>query len=216
MRNVFLYLLCLFITIVNQITLKSADTTPPVVQSTIPAQNSVVNTLTNITVIFSEPITGIAWDDLLINGNPGFSLSGKDQTWTFSFDQPPPGPIVITFDPNHNIHDLSGNRFDETNVKWAYTLIDNIPPSIISITPQPGIEIRGLSQIEITFNETVVGIDASDLLINGQPATNLTVLVGYKYVFKFPPAPAGNVIVSWAQQHNITDATNHTVTGSQY
>jgi hypothetical protein len=212
----FFFLLCLLIVIVNQTTLQSADSTPPVIQSAIPAQNSVVNTLTNINDCFFGANSGIAWDDLLINGNPGFSVSGQNESWTFSFDQPPTGPVVITFDPQHNIHDLSGNRFNDTNVTWAYTVIDDIPPLITAITPQPGIEIRGLTQIEITFNETVVGIDVGDLLINGQPPTNITAIVGYRYIFKFPPAPAGNVIISWAQQHNISDAFGNPFVGQSF
>ncbi len=194
----------------------AADSTPPTIQSVSPTPNSSINVLTNLTIVFSEPIQGIAWDDLLINGNPGYSLTGQGTTWTFFFEQPPPGPVVISWDPGHNIQDLSGNRFNETNAVWAYTLIDNLPPTVVSITPQPGLEIRGLSQIEIAFSESVLGIDSSDLLINGQPATNITVLAGYRYVFKFASQPAGTVTVSWAQQHNITDAYGNPFSGQSF
>lgn len=216
MRKVILFVAALLGAVLWDNEVVAADTTPPTIQSVTPAPNSSVNVLTNITVIFSEPIQGIAWDDLFINGNPGYSLSGQGTTWTFYFEQPPPGPVVITWDAGHNIHDLSGNRFNETNAVWAYTLIDNVPPTVASIVPQPGLEMRGLSQIEVTFSESVLGIDASDLIINGQPATNITVLAGYRYVFKFPPQPAGVVTVSWAQQHNITDTSGNPFSGQSF
>lgn len=187
------------------LTLTAADTTPPTIQSVNPPPNSRIYSLTNITITFSEPIQGIAWDDLFINGNPAVSVTGNGATWTFTLDQPPYGPVIISWDPGHNIHDLAGNRFNESNAGWTYTLVDNQPPTIVAIFPQPGLEIRRLSKIEIQFSEALVGIDAGDLLINGVASTNMQPLAGYRYVFSFPQLPAGTVNVTWNPQHGISD-----------
>jgi hypothetical protein len=48
-------------------------------------------------------------------------------------------------------------------------------------------------------------VDASDLLINGQPATNLTVSPGFPYVFNFPTPSTGTVNIAWAPANGITD-----------
>src|SRR6266705_475552 len=54
-----------------------------------------VGALTQITVSFSEPVNGVAFSDLLLNGIPATGLSGVGSTYTFAVDQPPYGPIQI-------------------------------------------------------------------------------------------------------------------------
>ncbi|HEV8291386.1 MAG TPA: CotH kinase family protein, partial [Tepidisphaeraceae bacterium] len=71
--------------------------------------------------------------------------------------------------------------------------------------PPAGGTVRALSQIEVTFSEDVLGVDAADLLINNQPATNVMARPGAVYLFQFPPPPNGLVQVAWASGHGITD-----------
>src|SRR5262249_22031948 len=44
------------------------------------------------------------------------------------------------------------------------------PPAIELLVPGPGASIRRLSQVDVTFDEEVTGVDAGDLLVNGAPA----------------------------------------------
>jgi hypothetical protein len=54
------------------------------------------------------------------------------------------------------------------------------------------------------FSEPVGGVSASDLLINGTPAT--TMAGGNDtYTFRFPQPPFGNVNITWAAGHGIVD-----------
>lgn len=71
--------------------------------------------------------------------------------------------------------------------------------------PAPNSTLRSLAQIEVRFNESVQGVDAADLLINGAPATNLLILGPDQYLFRFPATPTGQVAVAWAPSHAITD-----------
>lgn len=84
--------------------------------------------------------------------------------------------------------------------------IDNIPPAVSRLFPATGATVRSLSQVEVSFDEDVLGMRASDLLINGRPATNLTQRSGGPFVFRFPAQPAGPVRMAWAANHAITDA----------
>ena len=90
---------------------------PPVIQNVIPAPGT-IGALTNITITFSEPVTGISFEDLLINGAATANgLSGAGATYTFTLEaQPLYGPVAVSWDTNHLIYDLDlpPNRFDES------------------------------------------------------------------------------------------------------
>ncbi len=186
-----------------------SDLTPPVVQSFSPPAGT-VSGLTNVVVTFSESVTGLNASDLRVNGNPALTLNGSGATYTFTFAQPPEGVVTITWAAGHGITDLSSpaNAFNATGpgATWQYTLLDSIPPAMSGLFPGGGATIATLSQIEVTFSETVLGVQAADLLINGAPATNVTKLTGQPYVFQFPPPPPGAVSVAWATNHGITDS----------
>ena len=59
--------------------------------------------------------------------------------------------------------------------------------------------------MEVTFSEPVAGVDASDLLINGQPAASLTGSDAGPYIFQFPQPNPGAVQFAWAGNNGITD-----------
>ena len=74
--------------------------------------------------------------------------------------------------------------------------------------PEAGTTVRQLTCVEVAFNEPVAGMDASDLLINGQPSTNLAAVTAAQFVFSFPQPPTGVVQVAWAQGHGIRDLSS--------
>ncbi len=198
------------------------DTTPPTISQIIPTPGT-VNSLTNITVTFSEPVTGVDSEDFLIQGlGMGYvSASSPDgRTYTFSFPQPPYATIQIGWVIANAIADSAGNPFNATAVgaSWLYELVDNTPPVIDTRFPAPGATVRALQQIEVTFSEEVDGITASDLVVNGQPATSLTKLPGGPYIFGFPAAAPGVANVNWAPGHGITDISpaNNAFTGGPW
>jgi hypothetical protein len=184
------------------------DTEPPTLLDVNPAPGS-VGTLTAITVTFSEPVMGVDAGDLLIDGDPAIAISGSGAQYTFQFSQPPYGLVQVTWDTAHGITDLAlpPNPFDAA-LSWNYELIDLTPPGMAFINPPSGITVRELSQIEISFTEPVQGVDASDLLLNGQPAAWLVNLTANTYTFRFDPIPAGDVSVAWTASHGINDLAN--------
>src|SRR5437773_3623497 len=168
-----------------------------------------VGALTQITVSFSEPVNGVAFSDLLLNRSPATGLSGVGSTYTFAVDQPPYGPVQISWDPGASITGFGSppNLFNSTGpgATWLYNLVDTTPPTVASLNPLAGVTVNSLTQVEVKFSETVTGVDASDLLINGSPATNVTGSLGGPYVFRFSPAASGTVQIAWATGHNIRD-----------
>lgn len=95
---------------------------------------------------------------------------------------------------------------------------DTEPPLVETLQPPAGAEVRSLDSIEVLFSEPVRGVDAADLLLNGQPATNVTTYTDRQYVFSFPKPTSGTVTVAWATSHGITDlaGTPHPFAGGTW
>ena len=185
------------------------DTNPPVIVGVTPAPGSSMNTLTQVVVQFSEPITSLSADDLNISGVGATAVSVAGSFYTFTFAQPPAGAVAMTWTAGHGITDFAtpGNPFNEfaPGGTWSYTLVDNVAPTVSLLFPAASAVVQALGQIEVTFSETVTGVHAADLLINGTPATNVIALPNSTYRFQFALQPTGAVSVAWAGGHGIAD-----------
>ena len=137
---------------VATVTVFVPTTNNPVVLALNPSAGATVGNLTQIQVTFSKYVTGVDAEDLLIAGNPANSVSGSGSNYVFTFTQPPPGTILVDWDIDSGITDLSGNLFD-TSSNWTYTLIDNIPPTIASTTPAAGATVGSLTQAQVIFSD---------------------------------------------------------------
>ncbi|HEX5220958.1 MAG TPA: lamin tail domain-containing protein [Verrucomicrobiae bacterium] len=189
------------------VTIVESPAIAPTITSITPPPGTLTE-LTNISVRFSEPVAGLTADDFLINGVPAATLTVVGNTYTFGFTQPVYGNVFITWRAAHGITDLATppNAFNAAapGATWQYNLVDLAPPAIANLFPPSGITVASLSQIEVTFSEPVLGVEAADLLINGQPTTNIFFAAG-TYFFRFPSPPPGPVNVAWAVGHDITD-----------
>lgn len=190
----------------------------PIITNVVPAPGSVLGSLTQVTVSFNEPVSGIEASDLELNEVPAQSLSGAPGTnrYTFTFTQPAPGLAAFGWSDSHAITDLTGDPFNPvgTNATWSYSLTDNAPPVVGGLTPVNGAFVSQLTRVEIIFNEPVAGVDAADLRINGQPAVSVTGAEAGPYVFSFPQPAAGTVNFSWAGGHGIADFVANAFAGS--
>ena len=83
--------------------------------------------------------------------------------------------------------------------------IDVTPPVVETISPGAGATIRSLESIEISFNETVQGVNAGDLRINGQAASSVNGSGKGPYTFQLPVIAPGPVSVEWTAGHGIED-----------
>jgi hypothetical protein len=181
---------------------------PPVIASVIPPPGSVTN-LTQITVNFNEPVTGVQASDLLINGRPAVTLSAGTTNFTFGFPAPQDGTVLVAWNGSHGIEDFEPNprAFDSfgAGASWQYSLADRTPPAVAAISPATGATVQSLDEVSITFSEPVTGVDRADLIVNGVPASDVRGFGNGPYVFSFPPAPEGTVQMSWAASHGIKD-----------
>lgn len=182
---------------------------PPIITNAIPAANTTVSALTEVTVLFNKPTSGVDAADLLLNDQPASAVTGVAGTnrYTFTFTQPAFGLVGLTWSDTSGITDLTGSPFDPTaaSANWTYTLTDGIAPVIAQRSPVSGATVSALTQVELLFSEPVSGVNASDLLINGSPAASVTGVEAGPYVFIFAQPASGTVNFSWAGAHGIAD-----------
>lgn len=184
-----------------------APSVPPSIASKVPAPGN-VSSLRQLTVNFTEPVTGVDAADLLINGRPASAVTGNGSSYTFSFAQPGDGIVLIAWNPRHGVTDFENppRAFDsyETTSVWQYSLTDTLAPTA-QLQPAAGATLRQLSSLQVQFNEPVSGVDAADLLINGVPAASVTGNGSGPYEFTFPQPANGNVALAWAGAADIRD-----------
>ena len=101
---------------------------------------------------------------------------------------------------------------------WTERVYDTAAPMIASTDPAAGSSVTSLDRITVVFDEGVTGVDAADLLINGVPATGLTVVSASEYTFLFPAPAEGGVSVTWAAGHGVTDlsGSSHPFAGAGF
>jgi hypothetical protein len=98
----------------------------PTVTNSIPAANSILRSFRTIEVFFSEDVSGVDAADLLVNGVPATDVSsfGADQ-YVFTFDDPAPGLVNISWAAANGIQDLAGNPLSAS--AWTYTYDPTLP-----------------------------------------------------------------------------------------
>ena len=78
-------------------------------------------------------------------------------------------------------------------------------PTLQVLSPAPGSTVATLSQIVVSFSEPVTGLDAFDLLVNGEPAANVQISGSSVYTFTCTTPLPGFVSVYFDVDHGITD-----------
>ena len=183
-----------------------ADQTPPTLASLNPPAGATVTNLTSLTLTFSEAVVGVNAGDLLVNGTPATGLSGSGAgPYTFTFAQPNTSVVNVNWAIGHGIADTAANPFNGAAVSWQYFTPDNVPPMIAAISPAPGATVRDLTQLQVTFSEPVVGVNAADLLINNLPAAAVAGSAAGPYTFTFAQPATGAVSLAWAPVTGIAD-----------
>ncbi len=191
--------------------------TVPVVFAQTPAPGN-VSSLSQITVTFSERVTGVKASDLLVNGLPALNVSGTGSNYTFTIAPPADGLVLVSWDGGRAIQDFESpaRAFDSfsAGASWQYTLADSSVPAAAQITPVPGAAVRSLDRITVQFTEPVTGVDAADLRINGASAITLTGHGAGPYEFTFTQPAAGTgtsggtVTLAWAAGADIRDLSS--------
>src|SRR5262245_43819928 len=90
------------------------------------------------------------------------------------------------------------------------------PATVAALLPLAGEVLAELTQVDVSFSEPVLGVDAADLLINGSPASSVTSLGPTQFRFRFPTPANGAVSLSWSAAHGIIDLDNTPFAGGSW
>ena len=131
----------------------------------------------------------------------------------------------VQFDVTHDFPGVVTGRFVRLETTLAQFLAftefevfgpvaDTLAPTLSATDPTAGTLLAELFQTEVTFSETVAGVNAADLLVNGVAATSVTQLTPERYAFGFPQPANGPVNFTWAAAHGITDMAGNPFAGA--
>ncbi|MBK7998771.1 MAG: metallophosphoesterase, partial [Verrucomicrobia bacterium] len=175
----------------------------PVAKVTAPLDGHIVEGPTNMVVTATaNAVNGVANVEFFNNG----VLFASDNTAPYSAIWPAPfGTNTLTAVSI----DTGGVRGTSPAITVAVTIppTNVIAPTVFRQTPLASASVTNtLTSINVLFSERVLNVDASDLLINGVPATNMTSNGSLtNYTFTFPQPAYGTVNITWAEGHGITD-----------
>jgi hypothetical protein len=148
-------------------TYELVDRTSPVVSGLTPADGATIRSLTNVIVLFSEPVSGVDAADLLINGSPatGVTPTAASQ-YVFTFLPPPSGIVNITWAPGHDIQDLAipSNAF--TGGPWTYHLDPNASEAAPYLSEFLASNTRGLADEDRDYPDWIEVYNPSSATVN--------------------------------------------------
>src|SRR5205807_8357818 len=77
------------------------------------------------------------------------------------------------------------------------------------LNPAAGSTVNTLTQLQVTFSKNVTGVEAEDLLVNGNPASIVSGS-GSNYMFTFTQPLPGTVLMYWDIESAISDLLGNT------
>ncbi|MEX2214497.1 MAG: PKD domain-containing protein [Phycisphaeraceae bacterium] len=150
------------------------DATAPMLVTASPADNDTINNwTTTLRLTFDEVVIDVDATDLLLTGPAAITAVVTDvaseqggKVWVFTIDGLSDGSLSVTFAPDAgDVTDLAGNVL--LPVMLSFDVLDDAPPTVVSVSP-PGRSLVSESvDLIITFSEPVLGLTASDLLVEG-------------------------------------------------
>jgi len=110
------------------------DASAPRAIGIVPSPGSRIRSLDQIQVTFDEAVSGVDAADLRINGSPASSVTGNAAgPYTFSFAEPPDGPVDVEWRASHGIEDLAPAPNAFLGGSWDYDLDPNAPLGMLVI-----------------------------------------------------------------------------------
>jgi len=175
-----------------------ADQLPPTVAIARPVgERGPVTGPFNITITFSEPVTGFTLTDLTVGNGTASNLQGNGAAYTATITPTANYNGRVTVDiPANAVEDVV-NRPNTAAPQFALT-VDRAAPTVAigRLLGESG-PVNGAFDITITFSEAVTGFTLTDLTVGNGTASNLTNTRGDRtqYTATITPTREGTVTV---------------------
>ena len=178
----------------------SIDTQRPTATIVVADSNLSIGETSQVTITFSEAVTGFTNADLTVANGTLSAVSSSDGGITWTATLTPNSAIsdatnLITLD-NTGVSDAAGNAGSGTTNSNNYA-IDTQRPTATIVVADSSLSIGETSQVTITFSEAVTGFTNADLTVaNGTLSAVSSSDGGITWTATFTPSSA------------ISDATN--------
>jgi hypothetical protein len=161
-----------------------ADTTPPTVSSTAPANNATnVNPGTAVTATFSEAVTNVTTSTFTLRANGAgtnvsgsVSMNGAGTTATFTPSSALANSTTYTATVTTGVRDAANNAL-ASNFTWTFTTAaaaDTTPPTVTGTNPANNANnVAVNAAVSATFSENILSssVTPSSFTVNGVTGT---------------------------------------------
>ena len=139
-------------------------------------QRSIQSGAFNITITFSEDVTGFESADISLTGDATATVStltGSGAVYTATITPTTSGNVIIQV-PAGVAEDTGSN----TNIASdPHTVSVDLPPTVV-ISDVPTSVQSGAFNITITFSENVTGFESTDISLTGDATATVSTLTG--------------------------------------
>ncbi len=168
-----------------------------------------VNDLSEITLRFSEAVTGIDLGDVLLSGRKADELSGNGDQWTFRFSSLELGHYEVTLENDHGITDFGrpANLLEgiEEFFPREFELVDRIPPALTRVLPPEDATVRELKRIRLYFSEPISELSVADIRVNGVAPKSVVGFSNGPWTIELEAIAEGPVRVLLSPRSVVTD-----------
>ena len=193
------------------------DMTQPTVSITVPS--GVQNSAFDVTVIFSEAVTGFVQSELVVTGTSGASITawnpqtgGTDYKATIT----PTSSGTAIFNVAANVAVDSGSN-QNTAATQQTVQVDMTSPTV-SITVPSGVQ-NGAFDVTVVFSEAVTGFVQSELVVTGTSGASITAwnpqTGGTDYKATITPTSSGTAIFNVAANVAVDSGSNQNTAAIQ-
>ncbi|MCH8800403.1 MAG: Ig-like domain-containing protein [Chloroflexi bacterium] len=190
------------------------DTTDPTVTISSTATSPTNTSPIPVTATFDETVTGFDISDLNVGNGAAGSFVAVSGT-VYTFDVTPTADGAVTVDIAAGVaQDPSGNN-NTAAAQFSITFDTTAPTVTITSTAGSSTNTTPIP-VKATFNETVTGFDAGDIVVGNGSAGSFVAVSGTEYTFDVTPTVDGEVTVDIASGVATDAAGNGNAVATQF
>lgn len=188
-----------------------------VVATPNPAPGAILNEFVALNVVFSEAVSGVDAEDLLVNGVPATGMvRNNPNDYSFTVAQPPDGVVEVTWAASAGIVATGASAATFNGGLWSYLLDSNFATDAnFVISEFMAVNNNGLADEDGSRSDwiEILNMGSQPASLDGWYLTDSqAVPTQWRFPFGLPPLQPNNYLLVWASGKNKTNAfgTLHT------
>ena len=185
-----------------------ADRDPPTV--TISGPSDAQNGVFEVTITFSEPVTGFDPGDVTVGNGSATAFSRSEASYTVEITPAATGTVTVDVAANVAVDHVGLGNHEPSR----YSVEADLDAPTVSISG-PTAAQEGVFNVTITFSESVTGFEKADVTVGSGAVTGFS---GSEtsYTARITPTVTGTVTVDVAADAAVDGAGNGNTAASQY